>query len=102
VWEAHNIRIDNTNLPVVNVGTRENPSYLPAQVCYVLPGQPAKNKLSPAQTAKMIQFAVRRPAENAASIVTQGHKIVGLSADVNRKLVIFVHCSLIICLPISE
>jgi hypothetical protein len=86
--KAHGIRISNPNLPVVNVGNRANPSYLPAQVCYVLPGQPANHKLSPMQTQNMIQFAVRRPAENATSIVTQGHKTVGLSADTNPLLVI--------------
>ncbi|KAI1174313.1 Piwi-domain-containing protein [Nemania sp. FL0916] len=86
---THNIRIKDPNIPVVNVGTREKPSYLPAQVCYVLPGQPAKTKLGPAQTQQMIQFAVRRPAENATSIVTQGHRITGLSADVNRQLTQF-------------
>lgn len=33
-----NIKLDARN-PVVNVGNREHPSYLPAEVCCVLPGQ---------------------------------------------------------------
>ncbi|KAI0390066.1 ribonuclease H-like domain-containing protein [Xylariaceae sp. FL0594] len=87
--KTHNIRITNERLPVMNVGTRENPSYLPPQVCVVLPSQPAKTKLDPMQTAKMIRFAVRPPAENADSIVSQGHGVAGLSAQTNPKLAQF-------------
>jgi hypothetical protein len=67
----------NDRLAVVNVGTAENPSYLPADVCEVVPGQEAKSKLSPVQTAKMIEFAVRVPADNAQSIVDNGLSIIG-------------------------
>ncbi|KAF3480882.1 argonaute [Arthroderma uncinatum] len=63
--------------PVVNVGTSVNPSYLPAEVCIVEPGQAIKSKLSPAQTQRMISFAVRRPKENAQSIVESGAEIIG-------------------------
>ncbi|KAI3322094.1 Piwi-domain-containing protein [Xylariaceae sp. AK1471] len=86
---THGIRISNPNLPVVNVGNRENPSYLPPQVCYVLAGQPANHKLNQMQTQKMIQFAVRRPAENATSIVTKGRQTAGLSPDTNPQLTRF-------------
>ncbi|KAE8398720.1 ribonuclease H-like domain-containing protein [Aspergillus pseudonomiae] len=67
------------NLPVINVGTTENPSYLPVEVCEVEPGQPAKAKLSPNQTRNMLNFAVRAPPQNAASIVTTGTRLLGLS-----------------------
>ncbi|KAE8365838.1 ribonuclease H-like domain-containing protein [Aspergillus caelatus] len=67
------------NMPVINVGTTENPSYLPVEVCEVEPGQPAKAKLSPHQTRNMLNFAVRPPPENAASIVTTGTRMLGLS-----------------------
>jgi hypothetical protein len=39
----------------------QNPSYLPPDVCVVLPGQPGGVKLTPGQTQRMIRFAVRRP-----------------------------------------
>ncbi|KAI2775636.1 eukaryotic translation initiation factor 2C 2 [Daldinia loculata] len=83
---SHEIRIDNPNLPVVNVGNRENPSYLPAQVCYVVPGQPAKTKLDPGETQNMIRFAVRKPVDNALSIVGKGRQTAGLSPDTNPLL----------------
>ncbi|KAL4890621.1 ribonuclease H-like domain-containing protein [Aspergillus ambiguus] len=66
-------------LPVVNVGTRDNPSYLPVEVCMVEPGQPAKAKLSPNQTRNMLNFAVRTPAQNAQSIVSTGLRVLGLA-----------------------
>ncbi|KAL8792281.1 MAG: hypothetical protein Q9195_005160 [Heterodermia aff. obscurata] len=75
--QRHGITIRDTNLPVVNVRTRDDPSYIPAQVCEVLPGQPAKSKLSPFQTAQMIRFAVRRPPYNAQSIATSGGRLLG-------------------------
>ncbi|KAF2969330.1 hypothetical protein GQX73_g4243 [Xylaria multiplex] len=78
---TYNIHIRDPNLPVVNVGTRENPSYLPAQVCIVLPGQPAKQHLSSFQTQKMIGFAVRGPADNVKSIVSKGLETAGLSGN---------------------
>ncbi|KAJ8119976.1 hypothetical protein O1611_g10486 [Lasiodiplodia mahajangana] len=75
---AYKIAIRDPNLPVVNVGTKEKPTYLPAQVCTILPGQPMRRQLSPGQTSKMIAFAVRPPAANATSIVNEGLKANGL------------------------
>jgi len=80
-------RIANPGFPVVNVGTRENPTYLPPEVCVVIPGQMAKAKPSPAQTQQMIRFAVRRPWENAGSVVDDGLQAVGLSPRTNVLLV---------------
>lgn len=71
----------NPEFPVVNVGSDANPSYLPAEVCVVQPGQAAKAKLSPIQTANMIKFAVRSPNANAVSIVNDGAKIIGATPD---------------------
>jgi len=72
--------LQHPNLPVVNVGTLENPTYLPPEVCVVMPGQSANSKLDPDQTKEMIRFAVRTPADNANSIVNQGLNIIGLSS----------------------
>ena len=44
-----------------------------------MPGQSADSKLDPGQTQQMIRFAVRKPADNANSIVHEGLSIVGLS-----------------------
>lgn len=72
---------------MVNVATRENPSYLPAEVCVVMPGQSSNSRLDPGQTRQMIRFAVRKPFENAASIVNEGLETVGLSSQTNVLLV---------------
>lgn len=73
--------------PVINVGTDKNPSYLPAEVCVVLPGQSAMAKLSGDQTRNMIRFAVRGPWLNAMSIVNDGLLTGGLSTKTNPLLV---------------
>lgn len=73
--------------PVINVGTDKNPSYLPAEVCIVLPGQSAMAKLSGDQTRGMISFAVRGPWLNAESIVNDGLLTGGLSTQTNAHLV---------------
>lgn len=75
--------------PVVNVGTDKNPSYLPAEVCVVLPGQSAMAKLSGDQTRNMIRFAVRGPWLNAQSIVNDGLLTGGLSTESNPLLAQF-------------
>ncbi|KAF8847869.1 putative RNA interference and gene silencing protein [Acephala macrosclerotiorum] len=79
----------NPSMPVVNVGTRQNPSYLPPDVCVVLPGQASGAKLTPGQTQQMIRFAVRRPATNARSIVTNGARLLGIEPPVNSTLAEF-------------
>jgi hypothetical protein len=84
---AYGITVTDPSLPVINVGTRQNPSYLPPDVCVVLPGQPSGAKLTPGQTQQMIRFAVRRPAANARSIVTNGARILGIEPPVNPTLV---------------
>lgn len=81
--------IQNANVPVINVGTRDNPSYLPVDVCEVEPGQSSSSKLSPQQTREMIAFAVRKPYINAQSIVNAGPGTVGMLQQVNPMLANF-------------
>lgn len=73
----------NGSAPVLNVGNRENPNYLPAEVCQVLPGQTIKRRLSPEQTQAMITFACRKPFENADSIIGDGKAVLGLNPTAN-------------------
>jgi len=77
----------NTATSIVNVGNRDNPSYLPAEVCIVLPGQAIDRRLSPEQTQEMIKFACRKPAENGASIIGNGKPVLGLNPNPNSVLV---------------
>ncbi|KAJ5471191.1 hypothetical protein N7530_008548 [Penicillium desertorum] len=78
----------NPNLPVVNVGTRDKPVYLPVEVCEVEAGQPVKSKLSPKQAQNMLNFAVKglAPARNAQSIVTKGVEVLGIGQPLNATL----------------
>ncbi|TVY78441.1 Protein argonaute 1B [Lachnellula suecica] len=73
----------NERLPVVNVGNREHPTYLPAEACLVLPGQTIKRRLSPDQTQEMITFACRKPNENGDSIIRDGKRVLGLNPQDN-------------------
>ncbi|KAJ6025043.1 hypothetical protein N7540_005840 [Penicillium herquei] len=86
----YNIAV-NPDLSVVNVGNKQNPMYLPADVCVVEAGQPVGTKLSPNQTAEMLRFAVRgrTPAQNAQSIVTKGVGILGLGEPLSATLAAF-------------
>ncbi|KAI5925020.1 ribonuclease H-like domain-containing protein [Camillea tinctor] len=85
----HGIRIENPQLPVINVGTKDNPSYLPLQVCVILPDAPAHKQLDSTQTQNMVRFAVRKPNENAISITTKGREVAGLSPATNPRLATF-------------
>ncbi|KAF1829044.1 putative RNA interference and gene silencing protein [Decorospora gaudefroyi] len=79
----HNIVLKRPDLPVVNCGNGDHPMYLPPEVCKVLAGQASTAKLDGAQTQQMIRHAVRRPWENAASIVNEGIATVGLDENAN-------------------
>lgn len=63
---------------VVNIGSHEKPCYLPAEVCTVLEGQVARQKLSPDQTSNMIKIACRSPGNNALDISTGGLNLMGV------------------------
>jgi hypothetical protein len=87
VCTGYNKRIADPSIPVVNVGNGQHPTYLPAEVCVVMPGQTFKSALDRNQTQQMINFAVRKPEENAKSIAGDGLRIVGLSSPGNEFLV---------------
>jgi eukaryotic translation initiation factor 2C len=53
----------------------------------ILPGQPSSTKLSPSQTQQMIKFAVRKPDQNARSIVLDGARVLGIQPPTNTTLV---------------
>ena len=86
---AYNITLENPRISVVNVGTREKPSYLPAQVCEVMPGQTANSKLDSGQTDQMIRFAVLKPYINAQNIVDNSPRVIGSSGNINPILARF-------------
>lgn len=87
--KEYNMVLQHPHLPVVNCGNQQNPVYLPAEVCIVLPGQSSKLKLDGHQTTEMIRYAVRKPWENAGSIVHEGIQTVGLDKSTNTLMVCF-------------
>ena len=66
--QHHGITLQQRGLPVLNVGTRSDPQYMPIELCTVLPGQPYNRLLSGDQTSEMLKFAARFPNLNAMSI----------------------------------
>ena len=62
---------------MVNVGSAKKPTYLPAELCQVIE-QPYLGRLTDRETASMIQYACNPPATNAASIVNDGLRLLGL------------------------
>ncbi|KAI0202794.1 ribonuclease H-like domain-containing protein [Astrocystis sublimbata] len=79
---AHYDHRSKPNLPTINIGTGENPSYVPADVCYVMSGQPAKaQSLNSSQTTNMIGFAVQSPRVSLATITQRGLRDVGLNEN---------------------
>lgn len=78
-------RLD-ASLPVVNVGNNANPTYLPMEVCEVLPGQAVRCKLDPQQTQAMIKFACRTPKENARFIANNARSMLGCDSPHNAAL----------------
>jgi eukaryotic translation initiation factor 2C len=75
--QRYNVTV-NAQVPVVNVGSINNPTYLPADVCRVTEGQYYNRLLDPQLTDEMIKFAVRNPPQNLQSIVTRGFQTTGL------------------------
>ncbi|CAD0113934.1 unnamed protein product [Aureobasidium uvarum] len=65
----HGITLQHPELPVLNVGTRNDPSYLPIELATVLPGQPVRRLLSggmyqslnPFHIAEFYSGSARRP-----------------------------------------
>lgn len=80
----HGITLQHPELPVLNVGTKSDPSYLPVELATILPGQPVRRLLSGSQTEQMLQFAARAPRPNAESIAgTPGNGLKTMGFNFN-------------------
>ncbi|EPQ53315.1 argonaute-like protein [Gloeophyllum trabeum ATCC 11539] len=74
--EKYRIQLRHADdLPVVNVGAK-TPTYLPAEICNIIPGQPY-GKLNEQETAQMIRHACQPPAVNANAIMSTGLRALG-------------------------
>lgn len=72
----HSAKLD---VPIVNLGNKENTAWTPAELCYVLPGQAYRKKLSPEQTSDMTKCGAVMPANNARRIVGMIPKVFGIT-----------------------
>ncbi|EZG10816.1 hypothetical protein H106_00394 [Trichophyton rubrum CBS 735.88] len=79
--QVYSIDLSENDQIVVDVGTKGKPIYLPAELCHVVPGQPARQRLSARQTSDMIKVACCRPGANANSIVRKGLPLMGMMGD---------------------
>ncbi|GKZ18131.1 hypothetical protein AbraIFM66951_004603 [Aspergillus brasiliensis] len=84
-WSVYNIAVNDPWLPVVNVGTPSNPSYLPAQVCRVLPGQSVAASIAASQSRQSARVDIARRGTKSTmtpqigSIGTELSSILGLT-----------------------
>lgn len=69
----------NDLVEVGSRGSRDQPIYLPPELCQMVKGQRYVGKLSGAQTAAMIKFAVKSPSDNARAISIEGLDVLGIS-----------------------
>ena len=51
---------------------------MPAELCEVIPGQPARKKLAGEQPETMLKVSARTPGENAHLVVNEGAEMFGL------------------------
>jgi len=63
----------------INAGTERKPTWIPPELCTVIPGQPAGGLLQGGQTGVMLRFAARRPRENMQSLLTNGLAVLSLN-----------------------
>lgn len=68
-----------TDLPVANIGSRDKPNWIPAELCEIEDGNVYRDKLNTRETAEMIKHACNKPRVNADNIVDKGFSSLGLS-----------------------
>ncbi|RHZ52928.1 hypothetical protein CDV55_103026 [Aspergillus turcosus] len=81
--EAHRISLRDPYLPVVNTGSQANPSYLPAEVCWVLPDQMSQTPLTPFQTRQLFRTIEGNSGSNSCD---SRHWQQGLTRKIDRLL----------------
>jgi len=60
---------------------RKEPIWVPAELCDIVPGSARTGKLTPDETAKMINIACNRPAINAKCLMNEGLPTLGFSGQ---------------------
>lgn len=65
-------------MPLLNLGTNERPTFFPAEIVTIVPGQTVKAKLTGSETTDMLAFACHSPHFNASHISGAGRITLGL------------------------
>ncbi|KAI6096159.1 ribonuclease H-like domain-containing protein [Pisolithus croceorrhizus] len=76
----YNIQLRRPEMPLINVGGKDKAILLPPEVCFILPDQPFRGKLSEQHTANMIITACQPPNVNGEAIVNQGLNRLGFQS----------------------
>ena len=92
---AHKITIRNTNIPVINIGSKSIPNYVPAELCNVMDGQDYRLKLDTDQTTSMLKFAVNQPWFNFTYIEHRSPPVLGLSSPLLKNAGINIQAKMI-------
>ncbi|KAF2420279.1 Piwi-domain-containing protein [Tothia fuscella] len=79
--QKYNITLSTPQAPVINTGTDKKPTYVPAELCTVVGGQPIQRLLQVEQTANVLKFAARPPNQNAISIEGPGLEVMALTKE---------------------
>ncbi|TYZ59295.1 hypothetical protein PybrP1_006571 [[Pythium] brassicae (nom. inval.)] len=92
----YNITLQYANLPAVNLGGRNRPTWLPVEVCEVAPGQQCQN-INDLDTAEIIRQTSQRPEVRAKNILEHAHsagfendpfvKAFGMTVDMRMETV---------------
>ena len=90
----YNKQLQHPDLALIIVKVvKDSTTYLPVELCHVMPGQLYKKKLNEEQTAQMIGHAAKPPKENAVQIMEKGLDVVGISG--NRRNHVHVGCNVL-------
>ncbi|KAF7717627.1 RNA interference and gene silencing protein [Penicillium ucsense] len=68
-------------MPVMNVGNKQRPVYLPVDVLVIPPGRVFRGELNTIQRQNIIKFSCRRPPQNYDSITDNGLDITGIKGN---------------------
>ena len=74
--KKYNVTLNAPRAWLLNCGSRQNPVWIPPELCEVMPGQAFRGALNENQTSQMIQVAARPPAENARRIANGADKVL--------------------------
>ncbi|KAL2881873.1 hypothetical protein SGCOL_002609 [Colletotrichum sp. CLE4] len=81
-WTWKYGKAPDLTLPLVNLGTREKPTFFPAEKCTIITGQAVRAKLNGQETTEMLNFACRSPFSNAISLTVDSCQALGLDSEV--------------------